>query len=780
MWKDLTNKNFTIGKIIPYSLILLILAGLFNPMVKVDAQGAGAPAGTPIITPTTTPAPINNLTPAQIAKQTAEDAKKVADKESGNALYDSLTSCPPIDGCIVRIIYWLFYYIPSFLLGVVANFFNTIIALTIQSDLYTKATFVRNAWTVVRDFSNIFFILVLLYIAIQTILGLGHETKKMIAKVVIMALLINFSIFFTKVVIDSSNILALIFYNKINVTVVKNGITGDTNYIPVLAKGTDKDMTGKMMAYFDPTKVLTKEFFDKFRKSTYTFSVKGAALAAGGGALVGSWIPIVGTGIGAVAGVVGYALSGFANDIPLSIMAGFIIIAGLIIIFATYAFFITGLSFLARMIELWVLIIFSPFAFMSWTIPKLAGVEYIGWESWIKRLLKTAFMAPIFMFFLYLIFMIIQSNIFISSLMARNEIKQTWMETTIFMIIPALVILILLLKATKFAKEASGKLGEMMISGANLVTGLAVGGAALGGASILRTGIGRFMKGASTGDTAARRIAAERASGVRDTNLGRFERLKGHLSQKLGVDYLQQKVGAKLNKDQHDVEHAGHARHDLDKAANELAPGKKWEELNGQQRYEVRRQIARDRVIRDHAPSSTAGTLVDPVTGYATGGFGTRGWDKLSTQEREAVDRSAGVGNDPVTGHAMHGGALDTHTTVADKLITDARRKQDIISNVIQSSVTGSYDIRNLANVIAKEQSTGFAKFAAGLTGAIAMGMRGGFKLMGVNYGESQRNFFKDLGNTVTEALKSAKINVDLSHVGEVKKEDSKGGGGHH
>src|SRR3989344_7474276 len=119
------------------------------------------------------------------------------------------------------------------------------------------------------------------------------------------------------------------------------------------------------------------------------------------------------------------------------------------LIFATLCFFIAGLSFLSRMIELWILIIFSPFAFMSSVIPKLSSFSYIGWDEWLKRLLKLSFMAPIFMFFLYLIFMIIQSNLFTSLMDRSNEANQLWMETLLFIVIPALIILILLRKATE-------------------------------------------------------------------------------------------------------------------------------------------------------------------------------------------------------------------------------------------------------------------------------------------------------------------------------------------
>ncbi len=435
----------------------------------------------------------------------AAAAAAVPKKEAENTLYNSLSSCPPVDGCIAKILYWFFYAIPSLLLNVAGNFFNVIIALTLFSDLYDKATFVGNAWVIVRDLSNIFFILVLLYIAIKTILGLGgSEVKKMIAQVIIMALLINFSMFFTKIVIDTSNILALVFYNRISVTTVQDGKTIGSNYISVLSKDRDKDMSGGMMGYFDPTRILTQDFFNNFRKKTYTFSIKSAVVASGLGAIGGAKIGAIGGAtaipsaiIGVGVGLVGYTLSGFANDIPLATSAGFIVIAGSIIIFATYCFFIAGLSFLGRLIELWVLIIFSPFAFMSSTIPLLGKIEYIGWDAWLKRLLQVSFMAPIFMFFMYLIFMIIKSNIFISLLARPNPNDQLWMETIILMVIPALIILILLNQATKFAKKGSGALGEMLIKGAKIVGGVALGATVGIAATAGRESFGRVAENLS-------------------------------------------------------------------------------------------------------------------------------------------------------------------------------------------------------------------------------------------------------------------------------------------
>src|SRR3989344_3847521 len=111
------------------------------------------------------------------------------------------------------------------------------------------------------------------------------------------------------------------------------------------------------------------------------------------------------------------------------------------------------------------LIIFSPFAFISLAVPILSKVEYVGWENWSKRLLKVSFMAPIFMFFMYFIFKLVEVDIFADLINRPNLQDQGTIETIMFTILPALLILILLMKATSFAKKSSGTLGEALFKG---------------------------------------------------------------------------------------------------------------------------------------------------------------------------------------------------------------------------------------------------------------------------------------------------------------------------
>jgi len=96
-----------------------------------------------------------------------------------------------------------------------------------MSDRINDLPALNDAWGAFRDLANIFFIFLILYIAIATILRLDNvNTKKLLVQLVIVALLLNFSLFFTKVLIDASNILAIRFHQVIADAGGGNGIAG--------------------------------------------------------------------------------------------------------------------------------------------------------------------------------------------------------------------------------------------------------------------------------------------------------------------------------------------------------------------------------------------------------------------------------------------------------------------------------------------------------------------------------------------------------------------------
>lgn len=116
----------------------------------------------------------------------------------------------------------------AYLITVTGALLSFSIKLTLNiKDIYDQTPAIENTWKVIRDISSIFIIFILLYASISTIVGIGKTgIKDVIGKVIIVGLLINFSLFFTKVAIDTSNLISLQFYRAIAPESTSNTATG--------------------------------------------------------------------------------------------------------------------------------------------------------------------------------------------------------------------------------------------------------------------------------------------------------------------------------------------------------------------------------------------------------------------------------------------------------------------------------------------------------------------------------------------------------------------------
>ncbi len=74
---------------------------------------------------------------------------------------------------------------------------------------------IDTTWKVIRDICNLAFIFGFVYVGIRTILDPENaNTKRFLSRIIVGALLINFSLFFTKIVIDFSNFTAVQLYQS--------------------------------------------------------------------------------------------------------------------------------------------------------------------------------------------------------------------------------------------------------------------------------------------------------------------------------------------------------------------------------------------------------------------------------------------------------------------------------------------------------------------------------------------------------------------------------------
>ncbi|MFA5888725.1 MAG: hypothetical protein WC857_00625 [Candidatus Paceibacterota bacterium] len=107
----------------------------------------------------------------------------------------------------------------SWLTGIAGMFLNFVLKYTIidMSEHLKTLTGINIAWKVVRDLINIVFIFLLVYEGIKMIIGLSDidKIRKFVSMIVLASLLVNFSLFFTKVLIDASNIVTINIYQSI-------------------------------------------------------------------------------------------------------------------------------------------------------------------------------------------------------------------------------------------------------------------------------------------------------------------------------------------------------------------------------------------------------------------------------------------------------------------------------------------------------------------------------------------------------------------------------------
>lgn len=88
--------------------------------------------------------------------------------------------------------------------------------------VFEMGTFVRGGvggaieqgWTVIRDIINLTFVFGLIYAGLMTIIKGEGQTQKMLVAIILGALMINFSMYFAKIIIDITNVATFEIYNQ--------------------------------------------------------------------------------------------------------------------------------------------------------------------------------------------------------------------------------------------------------------------------------------------------------------------------------------------------------------------------------------------------------------------------------------------------------------------------------------------------------------------------------------------------------------------------------------
>lgn len=354
-----------------------------------------------------------------------------------------------LSGCLLVLYNNTIYPLSSGILALTGKFFDGMANWSLSSVMYQQSitdadgtvtdTLVGTGWKLVRDFANIFFILILVYLSITIILGIENaHAKKSIATVVVVALLINFSLLFCQLVLDSSNILARVFYNQIKVTgTLDSGISA-----------TDLAEVG-----------LSEALTEGFKVQSIIGDPKTLA-----------------------------ALNADSSRFGANAMYFLIFVMATVVnLAAAWVFFTVGIQFALRIVQIWFSMIFAPFAFFSNTNHSLQHLKTFGWTSWLKNFLCWCFFAPLFLFFVFLIMQLIEAD-FLAIILDAKKLENDFFLRLTGILLQFVIIILMLWKSKDLAKEMGCEGAD---AATKAIAGVATGAVVGAGAFALRQTVGR-------------------------------------------------------------------------------------------------------------------------------------------------------------------------------------------------------------------------------------------------------------------------------------------------
>ena len=383
-----------------------------------------------------------NVTQQTIAASKDPDGCEIWDLGCKMSNWFSKTAVPAMMGLLVKILNYLLYAIVSvlaLLLGAVGNMLDGIMGFTLQISTYVGPSTklgqsIIEMWTYARDIFNIFFIFILLYVAITTILGITKvETKKMLMNVIISALFINFSLFVTNIIIDTSNVFAAAFYSHISA----QNAEGDTQI-------SEKIMTGLGL----------QATFNVYNTNNANNSQKS-----------------VGASQNTVKGLT-------ADSLGLTML----LVVQIIMFSLTIWALVQAVVLLAtRTILFFVLMALAPVGFVSNVMPRVKEYSTLWWDT----LNSQALVAPVFLFFMVLLSRLIDAKPVESFDLASSNTTASG-----FMIFLNLIIIVgFIIVAVKITKKIAGGMGAKATAfaagGAGLALGSAFGLTALAGRNVI-------------------------------------------------------------------------------------------------------------------------------------------------------------------------------------------------------------------------------------------------------------------------------------------------------
>ena len=247
----------------------------------------------------------------------------------------------------VQVIAYIFGYIAKILFTLGGLLIE--LGLNVNEHLLDDASPVKYGWNIVLQFTNLGFVLAIIVIAFATILRMeSYGMKKILWKLVVAALLVNFSLVIAGGFLNISQILTDYFLSK--ATLEGQGFSSFSENFAAMFK---------IQAFFKVASV-TEGFDD---------SVLSGAAAIGN---------TFGAGV-------------LTNIASLALLTSFTLIGALVLL-------AVAIMLLIRYVYMAILLIVLPAVWLAWIFPNTDK----HWKEWWDKFIRWTFFPPIMLFFLYL------------------------------------------------------------------------------------------------------------------------------------------------------------------------------------------------------------------------------------------------------------------------------------------------------------------------------------------------------------------------------------------
>lgn len=375
-----------------------------------------------------------------------EDFAEVA----GGSILDSLGD---VARDIISGVAWLILTLATLILGMAGTLFNWVVVKTV----FGFSTFLGNspglliAWGILRDVGNMLLLFGFIFIGIAMILDLhSYPAKKTLPRLIIFAILMNFSLFAAEAVIDTSNVLSSVMYAQSS------------------TDSCDYDKEAKEVGSGEGMANLTSD--------------ENCFLNTG---IAGKIMEVSGT-----SGIFDTGPNTYSNPVVLIMLALFATVAAVVL-------FAGSIMLLIRAVTLAFLMVLAPIGFAALAIP---GLQKRG-EEWWSKLIHQSFFAPIYLLLIFISLKIAETITGGSATSLAAAVAQPHSSTMGIILSFALVIGFLigsLVMAKKFGAMGADfaiKTAGGLTYGTMGLVGRRTGGAAFNAAA---KGVGKTKWGRST------------------------------------------------------------------------------------------------------------------------------------------------------------------------------------------------------------------------------------------------------------------------------------------